>query len=160
MNLGLTSLRETWMSDLNRLWDLYISGNPFAVLPPLQLWFPNLKAVYARSTGLASFPVALIKAMKSPAVLKLTDNSITDIPQRDDFEPITKRQQINLKGNPLHCYRIICWIKVRWRYIKQVCVPYSNQWLSLLLADINHENTSYFRWLTSINNVVLLSIQP
>ena len=100
MNLGLTSLRETWMSDLNQLRDLYISGNPFWVLPPLQLWFPNLKGVYARSTSLASIPVALIQAMKSPAVLKLTDNSITSIPQRNDFEPITKWQQINLKGNP------------------------------------------------------------
>ena len=120
MNLGLTSLRETWMSDLNRARDLYISGNPFVVLPPLQLWFPNLKGLYARSTGVTSIPVALVKAMKSPAVLKLTDNSLTSIPQRDDFEPITKWQQINLKGNPLHCDRMLCWIKVRWRNIKQV----------------------------------------
>ena len=113
--LGLTSLRETWLEDLSGLEKIYISENPLAFLPPLQLWFPQLEQVYARGIGLTSIPVALIKGMKSPAVLHLVDNSITSIPPHDYFQPIAKWKQIILKGNPLHCDERMCWIKVNGR---------------------------------------------
>ena len=113
--LGLTSLRGTWLTDLNRLRKIYISENPLGSLPPLQLWFPKLERVYAKSIGMTSIPVALIKGLKSPAVLRLEDNNITSVPRQDDFDPIAKWQLINLKGNPLHCDKSLCWIKVRER---------------------------------------------
>ena len=113
-NLGLTNLPDTWLRDLSKIREIYISGNPLEFLPPLQEWFPYLKGVYAKCIGLTSIPVTLIKEISSPGVLMLKDNKIIEVPQRDEFEPIEKWQQINLKGNQLHCDESICWIKVRW----------------------------------------------
>ena len=86
VQLGLTSLRGTWLADLNWLQKIYISENTLVSLPPLQLWFPKLERVYAKSIGLTSIPVALKKGLKSPAVLQLEGNSITSVPRQDDLE--------------------------------------------------------------------------
>ena len=115
MNLGLTSLREAWLDDLGRLKKIYINGNPLGALPPLHLWCPLLRELYADGIGLTSVPLTLIKALRSPGKLLVANNNIIDVPQRHAFEPIGKWQTINLKGNPLHCDESMCWIKVRRR---------------------------------------------
>ena len=117
-NLGLTTFNESWLEDLNRLQKIYVAKNPLVSLSPLHIWLRNLKSVYAADIGLTTIPVALIKAMQSPGMLKLTDNNITGVPQRYDFEPMTKWEQINLKGNPLHCDESLCWIKVTWKSVR------------------------------------------
>ena len=120
--LGLTNIPETWMRDLNQIRVIYISEHPLGAMPHLHLWFPKLRAVYAKNIGLTFIPVALIKAMNSPATLKLTDNNISSIPQREDFEPIRKWKLIDLTGNDLHCVESLRWIKVRSKMPKKYLV--------------------------------------
>ena len=159
-NLGLTSLRETWFRGLNQLQKIYISANPLGSLPPLQLWNPKIKRVYARNIGLLTIPVKLIKGMKSPGVLELTDNHIFGVPGRNDFEPIAKWQVINLKGNPLHCDEGLCWIQVNGKChnIKLHSLLISQATVNTIInwTKNNCENNLIEGWFDPVN-IVLMS---
>ena len=100
------------LAGLQDLSALYLNHANVTTVPPLHLWWPNLRRLHLSHRGMISLPEALIEKLPYLRILDVRNNLLSTVPCKDYFVNLENMQAVYLAGNPLRCDSELVWIKV------------------------------------------------